>query len=142
MRHPDWETRLSEMIESVRGEPLVWGVHDCFTFINAAHYALKGEFLSPEWFCDYDTAYRAKVMYAKKIKETGFNGIIEGIDSKLDRQTGPIAPRGSISARPLEGNTVLGYAFGVVVSDKIAFLTADGLDFSQPVETDIFWSVE
>lgn len=142
MRHPDWETRLDDMIESVRNEPLVWGVHDCLTFVNAAHYALKDEFLSPEWFCSYDTAYQAKVMYVRKIKETGFSGIIEGIDSKLDRQAGLIAPRGSIVARPLDGNTVLGYAFGVVVSDKVAFLTVLGLDFSAPTKADIFWSVE
>lgn len=140
MRHEDWETRLDGMIERLRDEPMQWGVNDCFTFINACHYALKDDFLAEEWLGKYATGYEAKMHYGRKLKETGYASIIEAIDSKLDRDTG--TARGSIVARPLEGDTVLGYAFGVVVSDKIAFLTLEGLDFLQPLETDIFWSVD
>lgn len=140
MRHEDWETRLDGMIERLRDEPMVWSVNDCFTFINACHYALKDEFLADEWFGQYSTAYEAKMHYGRKLKETGHASIIEAIDSKLDRNAS--MARGSIAARPLEGDTVLGYAFGVVVSDKIAFLTSEGLDFLQPLGTDIFWSVD
>ena len=140
MRREDWETRLGEIIENLRDEPMVWSVNDCFTFINACHHALRGEFLADEWFGKYATAYEAKMHYGRLLKETGHASIIEAIDSKLDRVTG--MSRGSIAARHVEGDTVLGYAFGVVVSDKIAFLTLEGLDFVRPVETDIFWSVD
>lgn len=140
MRHADWEARLGEVIENLRDEPMVWSVNDCFTFINACHHAMTGEFLADEWFGKYSTAFEAKVHYIRKLKETGHASIIEAIDSKLDRSDN--RARGSIVARQLEDDTVLGYAFGVVVSDKVAFLTLQGLDFQQPLETDIFWSVD
>lgn len=142
MRHSDWEARLNQVVENLREEPLIWGVNDCFTFVNACHYALTEEFLAEEWMGKYSTAFEAKIHYARKLKATGNADIISAIDTKLTRVNSIIAPRGSVVARQVEDEAVMGYALGVVVSDKIAFLTAQGLDFVTPSDGDVFWSVD
>ena len=140
MRVEQWEARLAEVIDNVRDEPLVWGVHDCFTFINACHFALKDTLLAEEWMGDYENGLQAKLFYHKKLRDTGHANIIAAMDYKLSRDAS--RSRGSIVARPLADDGVFGYAFGCVVSDKIAFLTLNGLDFVTAEEGDIFWSVE
>ena len=140
MRHEDWANRLNKVIEDVRDDPLVWGVHDCFTFINATHYAVTDEQLEAEWLGDYSTGLQARKHYLTKLKETGHRDIVAALDFKLSRNVN--RARGSIVARRLESDGVLGYSLGVVVSDRIAFLTLNGLDFLVPQDGDIFWSVE
>ena len=42
MRHPQWETRLYEAIESAQKKPFQWGLFDCFTFAADCVEAVTG----------------------------------------------------------------------------------------------------
>ena len=143
MRLDDWQSRLDDVISLSREKKFSWGDNDCFTFINAIHEALKGEPIDRDWASGkYQTAYQAKKYYLHLIKKTGIENIVLGIDSKLQRLDCLCPRRGSIVARRASGTDVLGYSFGVVVSDKCAFLGGSGLEFLPVSRGDLFWSVE
>jgi len=70
----------------------------------------------------------------------GCDNIIDAMDQRLHRSDFSLPPRGSICGRSDGlGASVMSIAFGVVVSDKIAFVGYDGLVFDTAKTSDIFW---
>jgi hypothetical protein len=142
MRVAGWQERLNKMITEVRDKDFSWGSHDCFTFINLVHKEMTGDLLAPEWLGSYKNAYQAKKYYLSMLDKTGISNIVEAIDTKLERINAICPKRGSIVARRVSGFDVLGYSFGVMVSDRCAFLGADGLEIIPIKDTDLFWDIK
>ena len=71
----------------------------------------------------------------------GCEDIIKAMDQRLSRADVWLPSRGAICGRSDGlGSSVMSVAFGVVISDKIAFIGYDGLVFDQVKQSDIFWS--
>ena len=126
-------------IESVRSNPFCWGKHDCFTFCNDAVRSYKGVGFADDWMGNYTSERGALIHSTRLLHRHGFSGIVEAVDSRLHRFSSMYPPRGSVVARSHPG--VLRYAFGVVVSDRLAFVGKTGLLFVKITPEDIFWSV-
>lgn len=126
-------------IESVRSRPFLWGDHDCLSFTNSAVTIYRGHGFADDWLGGYSTDMGAAVHCTRLLREQGFSGIVDAVDSRLSRYSARVPPRGSVVARPCEG--VLGYAFGIAVSDRAAFVGVAGLDMLRFESDDIFWRV-
>jgi hypothetical protein len=131
--------RFLSYVESVRNVPFSWGTHDCLTFSNAAVTAYRGHGYADDWLYGYTTELGAAVHCKRLLRRQGFSGIVEAVDSRLTRYSFRVPPRGCVIARPCDG--VLGYAFGIVVSDRAAFVGGVGLDILRLEPDDVFWRV-
>ncbi|UYP67477.1 hypothetical protein OIU14_13475 [Thalassobacter stenotrophicus] len=57
MKVDRWEHLLAEAIDTARGKPFVWGVHDCPTFAFETHMILTGgDDIAALWRGRYTTA--------------------------------------------------------------------------------------
>ena len=126
-------------VESVRSRPFSWGTHDCLMFANNAVRSYRGKGFADDWLGIYTSEISALDHYTRQLHECGFSGIVDAVDSRLDRLNLRIPPRASVAARPHSG--FLGYAFGVVVSDRVAFVGKTGLSMTRAEPHDLFWSV-
>ena len=126
-------------VERVRSHPFVWGRHDCMTFANAAVTAYRGRGFADDWVNAYSTENEASSHAAALLLAMGAGNVVEAVDRRLDRSRSLIPPRASVVARPSDG--VLGYGFGVMVSDRAAFVGPRGLVMLKVRPTDICWSV-
>ncbi len=132
--------RFYAFVESVRDVPFEWGTHDCITFANSAVRCYRGHGFCDDWLGGYSTELGAACHAKRLLHLNGFPGIIEAVDTRLKRIQTRYPSRGCVVARRTKG--VLGFAFGVVVSDRIAFVGATGLDMSKKDQIDVYWSVE
>jgi len=143
MRDANWDIALAEYLEELRHLPFSWGENDCITFTNNAVTAITGRGYCDDWVGQYADGRGAFMHYRRKLYEQGYSSIIDALDDRLDRFDGRYPPRGTLVGRKYEGTDgVLPIALGIVVSDLVAFLMADGLILSSPSETDLFWSIE
>lgn len=126
-------------VESVRSTPFRWGSHDCLSFSNAAVEAYRGYGYVDDWLGGYSTDAGAAVHSTRLLRRHGFSGIVDAVDTRLERYQHRVPPRGSVVARPCRG--ILGYAFGVVVSDRAAFVGVSGLNMLRIETDDVFWRV-
>lgn len=131
--------RFLAYVESVRSIGFQWGCHDCLTFANNAAKEYRGFGFADDWLGGYDSDIGAAIHSRRLLRQLGFSGIVDAVDSRLKRFNAKYPPRGSIVGRPCNG--ILGYAFGVVVSERLAFVGKNGLDFLKKESTDIFWSL-
>lgn len=131
--------RFLAYVESVRDVPFSWGDHDCLTFANMCTRAARGSGFADDWMGGYSTEMGAAVHCTRLLREQGFSGIVDAVDTRLTRVRSKLPPRTSVIGRPCRG--VLGYAFGVVVSDRAAFVGKTGLDFLRVEPSDLFWSI-
>lgn len=126
-------------VERVRDLPFLWGKHDCLSFANGAVTAYCGHGFADDWIDGYSAETEAASHAAALLLSMGVPSVIEAVDLRLDRNKLVIPPRASVVARASDG--ILGYAFGVVVSDRVAFVGARGLAMLRMRPTDICWSV-
>lgn len=126
-------------VESVRARPFTWGKHDCLSFSNGAVAAYRGRGFADDWINGYSAENEATTHAAALMLAIGVTNVIEAMDRRLPRNQLVIPPRASVVARASDG--VLGYAFGVVVSDKVAFVGPRGLVMLKMRHNDICWSV-
>lgn len=142
MRVKDWETRLDYYIGTIRDFPFEWGFNDCLCLADGAINAQTGSYLFQDWRGTYTNEWGCLLNYKKKLKKVGCSDIVEAVDKRLDRLNLAIPRRGSlVGRRDHLGASVMSIAFGIVVSDKAAFLGYDGLVFLPVQDNDIFWNV-
>lgn len=141
MRPSGWESRLNDFLESRRQMPFQWGVNDCYSLADGALREQLGESPISDWRGSYSTQWGCLLNYRRKLKQMGCEDIIEAMDQRLARVDVWLPSRGAICGRSDGlGSSVMSVAFGVVISDKIAFIGYDGLVFDQVKQSDIFWS--
>lgn len=142
LRLDDWENRLDCYIEGMRHKPFRWGDNDCLALASGAIIAQTGTDLFGDWFGTYRTEWGCLLNYKKQLKRINCCDIIEAVDRRMQRSDVWLPSRGSIVGRSDGlGSSVMSIAFGVVVSDKIAFLGYDGLLFEPVKHSDIFWGI-
>lgn len=141
MRPDGWEGRLNDFLESKRHIPFQWGVNDCHSLADGALAAQLGESPISDWHGSYSTEWGCLLNYRRQLKRMGCEDIAEAMDQRLSRLDVWLPARGAICGRSEGlGASVMSLAFGVVVSDKIAFVGYDGLVFDTVKATDVFWS--
>jgi len=120
---------LSEYLDRVRDQPFTWGSHDCLHFALGAVTAQTGQpYDIPAYGCPKG-ALRVHLRV----------GLVKALDNLFCR-CAHIPPPGSLVAVKEKGP--IGYRLGVVVSDKAAYVSPNGLVFArlQP-DTDLYWTL-
>ena len=141
MRLDGWESRLNDFRESKRHIPFQWGVNDCYSLADGALAAQLGQSPISDWSGTYSSEWGCLLNYRRKLKRMACEDIISAMDQRMSRADVWLPSRGAICGRcDGLGASVMSIAFGVVVSDKIAFVGYDGLVFDTVKATDIFWS--
>ncbi len=77
MRFSDWQTRLSNYLDTAKKTPFTWGVHDCALFACGCIEALTGEDPAQELrgtYTDEEGAIAALLSF------TGGGGLIQAIE--------------------------------------------------------------
>ena len=139
-RAEGWEIRLGEYIEAERHKPFEWGVNDCVTFANGAVVAQTGQGFCDDWCGKVSTAKEAVGFFRQRLAAGDYNGPLNMMDARLDRGEG-FPPRGSIIAREIDDGFT-GYALGVTLSAKAAFVACNGLYFAEIINADTWWAIE
>jgi hypothetical protein len=120
---------LNDYLDAARDRPFVWGSHDCLHFAVGAMTAQTGQtYVLPSYGCP-TSALRA----ARR------TDLLAALDWHF-RRCAHVPPPGSLVA--VKENGPLGYRLGVVVSDKAAYVSPNGLVFDrlQP-DTDLYWTL-
>ena len=142
MRHHDWDIRLMEYVDQCRDKPFDWANFDCLTFVNECSKKMTGKGFADDWLDqDYECATSAVRVYKSKLKSANEKDIVAGIDDRLVRSTGLYPRRGDVVGRQDAKVKGIGLALGIAVSDLVAFIGSDGIEFDQPRDGDIFWAV-
>jgi hypothetical protein len=129
--------RLNDYIRSVRGKPFKWGHHDCLIFSNDAFKAFHGFGYADDWVGEYmagdDPMLPSRLR--DRFKAQTFD---EAIEKRLD-PIGYTPPRGALVATKQIERWLIGYALGVCVGTKAAFLSRAGVIYSPLDEIDKAW---
>jgi len=138
----DWDSRLDTYIEEMRHKPFSWGGNDCLALARGAIKAQTGVDLFRDWVGSYKTEWGCLLNYKRQLKRIGCTDIIEAVDQRLQRADVWLPSRGALVGRSDGlGSSVMSIAFGVAISDKVAFLAYDGLVFEPVKHSDIFWGI-
>lgn len=123
---------LHSYLNSVRHKPFEWGVHDCVQFVkNAVEAQTKNKIDLPNY-----TNLRQAISLCKKVC------IVSELDGRFAR-CNHIPPIGSIVAVQDTMRVNTGPRLGIVVSDKAAFVSPNGLVYQKlRPETDLYWIVK
>lgn len=128
-RIPNWESALSDYIESKRDEPFVYGVNDCCMFAAGAMIAITGIDPIPE----FRDQYNSLASSVRAIKELGAGDLEKTIDGKLPEIPVGLAQRGDVAF--YDGS------LGVVMDGYAWFVSDDGLERIPRSEWAKAWSI-
>jgi hypothetical protein len=133
-RVADWERRLVQAVESLRGKSFSWGTHDCATWAFDIRRDLTGgEDIAASWRGRYRTALGAR----RVMKRLGWDSLEAAGRDLLGTPLPTVLQAG-------RGDMVLGGpepAYGVCVGAKVAFVAPDGLTFLPLVTCSLAWRV-
>lgn len=131
------EKRLNAYLRAVRGEPFRWGQHDCLTFSNRAFSTYHGFGYADDWLGQYisngDPLLPSRMR--EKFRAQTFD---EAIERKLKLVNG-VPPRGALVATKKAERWLIGYALGICVGTKAAFLSRQGVVYSPLDHIDKAW---
>lgn len=128
---------LNEYIDSVRFKEFKWGEHDCFIFTNTAFKKFHGFGYADDWEGLY--LEEGKPVKLKDLRvRFGSYDFDEAIGSKL-KLIDYIPPKGSLVATKRAERWAAGYALGISLGLKAAFLSKGGLIFTPIEEIDRAW---
>lgn len=133
-RVADWERRLVQAVESVRGKSFSWGTHDCATWAFDIRRDLTGgEDIAALWRGRYRTALGAH----RVMKRLGWDSLEAAGRDLLGMPLSTVlqAKRGDLVLGGLDP------AFGVCVGARAAFVAPDGLVFLSLVSCSLAWRV-
>ena len=131
MRHPAWEQRLSEYLNSQEQSAFEWGVNDCCNFAAACAEAVTGVGFGSLYPCG--SAADAALILKR-------NGGVEGIaDNHYKRQSISFAQRGDIVAAQVSKH---GLSLGICRGIDAVFKSLDGLVLVNMSVVKIAWRVE
>lgn len=111
---------LNEYLASQYGKSFQLGVHDCFTFTNAAWRATRGSGYADDFIGKYVGLGR-KGFARLMISTWGTPDIIKAFDMNLNRIKG-FPPRGSLVAMRSNRPVVTGHALGICCGVTSVFL--------------------
>ncbi len=128
---------LNQYILSVRSDPFEWGKHDCLTFSNAAFKSFHGYGFADEFLGQYMNGSEPMIPseLRRKFQVSNFDEAIEGKLKAVDH----VPPRGSLIATKKIERWLIGYALGICVGMKGAFLSRQGVIYSDLEEIDKAW---
>ena len=124
--------RLNEYLRSVKGVPFAWGSHDCLTFSNGAFSAYHGKGYADDWLGEY-MAGRDPMLRRDLRKRFSADTFDEAIERRLD-PVGHIPPKGALVATDRAERWLIGYALGICVGTKAAFVSRAGIVY-HPLES-------
>lgn len=128
--------KLAQYLSEVHRRCFVLGDFDCLIFTNNCWNVLYDQPWSPDWLGAYHT--NGILHSRKELRKTfGFNTVLEGIDSKLNR--GPkIPPFGSLVG--VKSHAIfVGYALGISLGDQAVFVKERGLEYLPVSEVEHTW---
>jgi hypothetical protein len=119
------QKQLNDYLREVKDKPFRWGEHDCLIFSNAAFKEYHGFGYADDWLGRY--MKDGEPMLPSRLRvEYGAVDFDEAIEQKLQ----PISytpPRGALVATKKAERWYIGYALGICVGIKAAFLSARGV---------------
>lgn len=131
------QKELNQFIREVKNKPFRWGEHDCLTFSNGAFKVYHGFGYADDWLGEYmngdDPLLPSRMR--EKFKAQTFD---EAVGRKL-QSVGHIPPRGALVATKKVERWLIGYALGICVGTKAAFLSRSGVIYLPLDEIDKAW---
>lgn len=131
------EKHLNNYIRQLKSKPFRWGEHDCLTFTNGAFKEYHGFGYADEWIGQYmngdDPMLPSKMR--ERFKAQSFD---EAIEQKLIA-VDFVPPRGALVATKKIERWLIGYALGICVGMKAAFLSRSGIIYLPLDEIDKAW---
>lgn len=119
------EKRLNSYIRQFRSEPFRWGQHDCLTFSNGAFKAYHGFGYADDWLGRYMNG-ADPMLRSQMRKQFGAETFDEAIEQRLE-PVGHVPPRGALVATKRAEKWLIGYALGICVGTKAAFVSRAGV---------------
>jgi len=130
--------RLNQYLRSVRSTPFRWGAHDCLTFSNDAFKAYHGAGYADDWVGEY-IAHGGEPMLPSRMRaKFGAQTFDEAIERKL-QEVKHVPPRGSLVATKKAERWLIGYALGICVGTKAAFISRAGVVYYPLDDIDKAW---
>ena len=129
----DWPTRLNDHIEEWRHKKFEWGKADCALFCLYAEKAICGA----SRFDDFIGKYRSAPGSAKALLKIGAGDLAASVGARLREIKVLEAQRGDVALI----DTPLGDALSLVVGDKVAAMSKDGLIFLPLMSAKKAWKV-
>lgn len=117
----DWPSRLSDHIEEWRHKKFEWGKTDCGHFCLHAEKAMCGTSRFEDWIGKYSTHKGLARLMVKK----GANDLAAIFGARLAEIEPNKAQRGDFALI----DTTLGDALSLVIGDKVAGMSKEGLVF-------------
>lgn len=131
------EKRLNNYLREVKSKPFRWGEHDCFIFSNTAFQHYHGFGYADDWLGRYmngnDPMLPSKLR--QEFKADTFDDAINNILTPINY----VPPKGSLVATKRAERWLIGYALGISVGMKAAFLSRSGLVYLPLDEVDKAW---
>lgn len=115
-----WRTRLNAELDRSRSMPFAWGTNDCCTFAARCVEAVTGEDLAAAYPRNYRTAKGALAA----LKRAGFDDLTQLAAAHCEEIAPSLASAGDLAAIRSDAT---GWALGVVIGERIAFIGPDGL---------------
>jgi hypothetical protein len=115
MRLSNWESHLSEYIQSKKNQPFEYGVNDCCLFAAGAVEAVIGENPIPEFIGAYDSLKTS----IKALKSIGAGTLEKTMDEKFTEIQIGYAQTGDLAFH--DGS------IGVIIDADAMFVSDDGL---------------
>lgn len=132
---------LNRYLRIVADKPFKYGEHDCVRFTNEAWRVMYGEGWADDWIGRYDreTPFGVRVKRPDDLrKEFGFNTFDDAADARLTRVQG-VPPLGALVATKDVTTWMIGYALGVCVGAKCAFLSERGVLYRPVTDVTRAW---
>jgi hypothetical protein len=129
--------RLNDYLRAVRSEPFCWGRHDCLTFSNAAFKAYHGFGYADDWVGEYMSG-SDPILPSMMRAKFGAQTFDEAVERKL-QEVDHIPPRGALVATKRAERWLIGYALGICVGTKAAFLSRAGVVYYPLDDIDKAW---
>lgn len=133
--------RLNAYLKAKKGEPFVWGGHDCLTFTNGAWRAMYGHGWADEWVGRYMTDGQV-IRRSELVKELhrlhGASTLESAIDTRWKRVDG-IPPLGALVTTKKARKWITGVAMGICTGSKCAFLDKVGVIYLPLDDIDGAW---
>lgn len=119
------QKQLSEYLKQIKDKPFEWGVHDCFIFSNNAFKAYHG-FGYAEDFIGRYMKDGEPMLPSRLRQEFNADSFDEAIEDRL-KAIDYVPPKGSLVATKKAERWHIGYALGISIGTKAAFLSKNGL---------------
>lgn len=129
--------RINDYIRSVRREPFRWGQHDCLIFSNTAFKLYHGFGYADDWLGEYMDG-DDPMLPSKMRSKFNAGSFDEAIEQRLD-PIKYIPPKGALVATKRIERWLIGYALGICVGTKAAFLSRAGVVYSPLDDIDKAW---